>query len=118
MIGMIGIKTAEINSGKKSWLSRLTDVTNLSMHNAYMWIKKVLSYVNKHNAIALTQWIAYHILSRIRQLYIILHKKAHAYPHSKKVIDMVRGKGEVNKNGGASVYLKRISEDEEREILK
>ena len=117
IIGMIGMKRSEIRSGKKSWFSRLTDITNDGVYSTYLWIKKMISYINKRSAIALIQWIAYHILSWVRKAYIWIHKKAHAYPHSKKVIDMVRGKGEINKNGGASVYLKRISEEDE-EVLK
>lgn len=117
IIGIIWIKTIENRSGRKIWILKLLNRANDNVYNSYLWIKKILSYINRRSAIALIQWIAYHILSRIRRLYIWIHKKAHAYPHSKKVIDMVRGKGEINKNGGASVYLKRISEEDE-EVLK
>ena len=114
---MISFKAVEISSGKKSWISVMTEKTNHIFHNIYNHIKKVLSYINRKSAIALIQWIAYHILSWARDVYIWAHKKAHAHPHSKKVIDMVRGKGEIKKNGGVSFYLKRISENDE-DVIK
>ncbi len=113
---MIGIKAIEIRSGKKSWISSLAELTNENFHDAYRWFRKMISYVNRRSIIMLVQWIAYHILSWAKEGYIWLHNKAHAYPHSKRVLDMVKGKGEVNKNGGASIYLKRISDEGEEEV--
>ncbi len=118
IIGMITFKASEIRSGKKSWIFRIADSKNHIIHNLFDTIKKQASYVNRKNAIALIQWIAYHILSWARETYIWAYKKAHAHPPSKKVIDMVRGKGEVRKKGGVSFYLKRISDKNVDEVKK
>lgn len=106
---MMSLKAHEIKKGKKLLFSRLAERTDNFFEKMYKGIKDFISFANKQTAIALIQWIAYHILSWIRTLYLKLHDKAHAHPHSKKVIDMVRGKGEVHKGGGASFYLKKIS---------
>ena len=119
ILGMMGFKALELRSGRKSWISRLADITNHIVHDYFDRIKKFISYFNRKSALALIQWIAYHVLSWARELYIWAYKKAHAHAPSKKVIDMVRGRGEVNTNGGASFYLKKISEeDEEVEVKK
>jgi hypothetical protein len=118
ILGMLGFKALELRSGKKSWISRLADLTNHIVHDYFDRIKTFISYFNRKSALALVQWIAYHILSWARSLYIWAYKKAHAHGPSKKVIDMVRGKGEVNTNGGASFYLKKISEEDEVEEKK
>lgn len=101
----------ETKKGKKYFFSRLAEKTDHLFQKVYTAIKDTVAYINKHNLIALIQIIAYHILSWIRKAYLRIHEKAHAHPHSKKVIDMVKGKGEVHKSGGASFYLKRISEE-------
>jgi len=113
ILGMLGFKALELRSGKKSWISRIADMTNHIVHDYFDKIKKFISYFNRKSALALIQWIAYHILSWAREVYIWAYKKAHAHGPSKRVIDMVRGKGEVNTNGGASFYLKQISEEDE-----
>ncbi len=109
---MLGFKTVEIRSGKKSWISRLSEKTNNSVHPHLTTLKGLLKYMNRKSALALVQWIAYHVLTWARNAYIWAYRKAHAHAPSKKVIDMVRGRGDANRNGGSSFYLKRISGDE------
>ena len=111
IVGMISLKSFEIKRGKKLIFSRLAEKTDHFVQKIYNAVRAFISHLNKHNAIALVQWVAYYILSWLRKMYIHLHTKAHAHPHSKKVIDMVRGKGELPRSGGASFYLKRISEE-------
>jgi hypothetical protein len=120
ILGMIGVKMAEIRSGKKSWVSRMSDKTNHKVREYYYNTKKFISYINRKSALALVQWIAYHILTWARNAYIWAYKKAHAHAPSKKVIDMVRGRGEINRNGGSSFYLKSISKGslEEVDLIK
>lgn len=99
-------------------MTRIADSTNHIFHNIFDAVKKVSAYLSKKGAIALIQWIAYHVLSWARATYIWAYKKAHAHGPSKKVIDMVRGRGEISKNGGASFYLKSISADSKIEEKK
>jgi hypothetical protein len=109
ILGMLGFKTIELRSGKKSWISRIADKTNHIFHDYITNIRRYISYINRRSALALVEWIAYYILTWARNAYIWVYKKAHAHPPSKKVIDMVRGRVEVNRNGGSSFYLKSIS---------
>lgn len=113
ILGMLWFKAMEVRSGKTNWFLRVVNVMNHKVHDGYVWIVKQIRLINKRTAIALVEWIAYHILSWAREVYIWAHKRAHAHPSSKRVIDMVRGKGEVKKNGGVSFYLKSISEGED-----
>ena len=93
ILGMLSFKIAEIRSGKKTWISKIAEKTDTIVLKSYIAIKKILSYINKKSAIALIQWIAYHILSWMREAYIWAHRKARSHPPSNRVIDMVRGRG-------------------------
>jgi hypothetical protein len=108
---MLWSKQVEMRTGRQSLVSRLGDDADHVLHRINDDARSVVSYFNKHTFIAFLQWIAAHILSWFRNLYIKLYHMAHRHPHSKKVIDMVRGQGEVNQNGGASFFLKKISDD-------
>lgn len=118
IIGMIGIKSRELKSGRKSFISRLSDHTNHIVHDYYARIVVFIKYINRRSALALIQWIAYHVLTWARNLYIWAYRKAHAHAPSKKVIDMVRGKGEIKRNTGSSFYLKSISGNEPEEFAE
>lgn len=111
IITMIWLKSHELKTDKKVGLSHLAEKTDHKIHAVYNSVRTFVSYFNRKSAVALMQWIAYHILSRARRAYIFLHHKAHAHPPSKKVIDMVRGRGSIGNEGGASFYLKKISQD-------
>jgi hypothetical protein len=108
---MIQLKAKELRSGRKSWLSFITQRTDNFFNNVFSGVRTFFSYFNRRSALALTQWIAYHILSWVRSAYLWIREKAHAHPHSKKVIDMVRGRGEIDRNSGTSFYLRKISDD-------
>ena len=86
--------------------------TDQAIHSAYRQMSRFISYFNRHSALALVQWVVYHMLSWIRSVYIAIRAKAHAHPPSKKVLDMVRGKVMIDRNSGASFYLKKIGEGE------
>jgi hypothetical protein len=112
ILGMFVFKIAEIRSGKKTLISMLANKTDHMVGDSYQFLRRGFLHINKTNAIALIQWIAYHILSWMREVYIWTHRKARAHPPSKRVIDMVRGRGEVKRNGGVSFFLKSISSKE------
>lgn len=111
MAFMLWTKRVELATGRESLVSRLGNDVDHVFHRLETDARTVVSYFNKHTFIAFLQWIAAGILSWFRNLYIKLFHLAHRHPHSKKVIDMVRGKGEVTANGGASFFLKKISDD-------
>ncbi len=111
IVVMIWLKARRLKMDTRSRLSFVSDKVDGKIRKGFTTTRTFISYFNRKSAVALVQWIAYHILSWARSVYIFFHRKAHAHPPSKKVIDMVRGKGEVDKMGGASFYLKRISKE-------
>ncbi len=118
IVGMIAFKVSEIKTGKRSFISKIADKNNHKVREYHSTLKRYISYINRRSALALIQWIAYHILTWARNAYIWAYKKAHAHAPSKKVIDMVRGRGEINRNGGSSFYLKSISGKEVEEVVR
>jgi len=111
MILMLYMKRLELVAGKKYFLTNLADKNDHIFEKLHSDIRTVISYFNKHTFIAFLQWIAAGIILWLRNLYIKLFHIARKYPHSKKVIDMVQGKGETTGPGGASFFLKKISDD-------
>jgi hypothetical protein len=111
IIFMLLMKRLDLVAGKKYFLTTLADKNDHIFEKLHDDIRTAVSYFNKHTFIAFIQWVAAGILSWLRNLYIKLFHIARKYPHSKKVIDMVQGRGEANGNGGASFFLKKISDD-------
>ncbi len=116
IIGMMYLKYFENKNDKKYFLSNISSLTDKYVLNAYNFTKRLILGINKKNAIALIQWIAYHILSWARDTYIWLYRKARSHPPSKMVVDMVRGRGEIKRNGGTSFYLRRIAQKDEDSV--
>ncbi len=111
MILMLLMKRREIMTGKQSIFSKIGANSDHIFNSVYMKARNILSYVNKHTFVALANWIAYHILLRVRKIYVEIKSKFLENPHGKKLIDAVRGRGDV-KNHGASFYLRRISNNQ------
>lgn len=110
ILGMILMKRREFSTGKKSVISRVGSGLDSRFNAIFSLIKRAISYVNRKTFIALVQVVAYHILLRIRRIYVEIKHQALMNPHSRKVIDAVRGRGEIE-TSGASFYLRRISTD-------
>jgi len=108
MIIMVLMKRREVNAGKVTLTAKLGFKTDNVFLGTYNTIKKWVSFVNKHTFLALAHIIAFHVLLRIRNVYVELKHRALINPHGKRLIDAVRGKGEVNSHG-ASFYLRRIN---------
>ena len=105
---MVVLKRREVKSGVPSIVSRLGCGSDSFFHAVFSAVGKVLSYVNRHTLVAVGHWMAFHVLVRIRKVYVEIKAKFLANPHGKKMLDAVRGRGEV-KDHGASFYLRRIS---------
>ena len=108
---MVYNKHYEIRTGKPSFISRWGRKTDVFFDEIFMIVRKGLSYLNRRTFVALVQWIAFHILLRVRAIYVQLKHEFISHPHGKKMIDAVRGRGEI-KNHGASFYLRKIGEGE------
>jgi preprotein translocase subunit SecG len=111
IITMLLLKRREVKTGKRSILSRMGAGADRLFNAIFGAVKQGFSYFNKHTFIAISQWIAFHVLLRIRNIYVELKHRALVNPHTRKVIDAVRGRGEVRKEG-VSLYLRRISTEE------
>lgn len=108
IILMLLLKRHEVNTGRPNIISRLGRGSDSMFGWFFSSTRRAVSYANRHTFIALAQWIAFHILVHVRNVYVELKDLALKNQHTKKVIDMVRGKGEVS-NHGASFYLRQIS---------
>jgi hypothetical protein len=106
---MILLKRHETKTGRPTIMSRLGRGSDNFFHMVFGLVLNAWSYINKHTFVALAHWIAFHILVHIRNIYVQIKSSFLATPQGKKMLDAVRGRGEV-KNHGASFYLRRISE--------
>lgn len=111
--GMILYKRHEVKSGHPTILSRLGQGSDHFFHTIFSTVSEVISYINKHTFIALAQWIAIHILKYIRSWYVEVKHRFISTPHGKKMMDAVRGRGQI-KDHGASFYLRRLGESDSR----
>jgi hypothetical protein len=109
MILMIVLKRSELKSGQPSPVSRLGRRADLTISSTYNSLRQVVNFFNRHTFIALAQWLAFHVLLRVRNVYVEIKHQALQNPHGKKLIDAVRGRGTVTGHG-ASFYLRRIGE--------
>jgi len=111
MAAMLLLKRQEVKTGHPSLFSRLGQGSDRFFSSLFTAVRQTVSYINKHTFIALAQWVAFHVLVHVRKVYVELKDLALKNQHSKKVIDMVRGRGEIS-NQGASFYLRRISAED------
>jgi hypothetical protein len=110
---MIYLKARRLKMDARSQFSFVSAKVDHNIRAAYQKVRVFFSYFNRKSAVALLQWIAYHILSWMRAAYLWIQEKAHAHPPSKRVIDMVRGRGNVDSTG-ASFYLKNLAPRESK----
>lgn len=110
IVAMVLLKRHEVKSGHANIVSRLGRRTDAFFVRIYNVINSGVSRLDKHTFIGMAQWVAYHVLVHVRNVYVEIKHKALVNPHGRKVIDAVRGRGEV-RNHGASFYLRRISSD-------
>ena len=113
IVTLILLKRREVLTGKQSLVSKLGEGSDHIFSAFFRGVRRGISYINRHTFIALAQWVAFHVLVRVRKVYVEIKHQALKNTHSKKVIDMVRGKGEIKKHG-ASFYLRRISSEEDK----
>ena len=113
IIVMILLKRREVKTGHPSIVSRMGQGSDHVFHAFFSGIHQGLSYINKHTFIALAQWMAFRALVPVRKVYIEVKHKALTNPHSKKVVDAVRGRSAVTPHG-ASFYLRKIAKEEEK----
>ncbi|MBP6858685.1 MAG: hypothetical protein KBC33_02555 [Candidatus Pacebacteria bacterium] len=109
IILMLLLKRGEVKTGHPSLISRLGRGTDRFFQSIFSSVKTFVSYINKHTFIALGHWVAFHMLVHVRKVYVEIKALFLANPHGKRMMDAVRGRGEIKKEG-ASFYLRRISD--------
>jgi elongation factor Ts len=109
IIVMLFLKRHEIKYGTQSIVSRVGRGSDHFFQTIFTAVKHFVSYLNRHTFIAIAHWIAFHILKRIRNIYVEVKHRFISTPNGKKLIDAVRGRGEISDHG-ASLYLRRISD--------
>ncbi len=109
IILMLLLKRHEARTGRPTIVSRLGRGSDRFFHGVFDGIGRFFSYLNRHTFTALGNWIVFHVLVRIRKIYVALKARFLAHPHGKKMIDAIRGRGEV-RDHGASFYLRRIAD--------
>ncbi|MDE2041245.1 MAG: hypothetical protein KGI59_02595 [Patescibacteria group bacterium] len=109
IVAMLLLKRHEISSGHATVVSRLGKRSDEMFLTIFASVKRAISYLNRRTFIHIAEWLAYHVLYHVRAVYVEIKARALQNPHSKKVIDAVRGRADVNP-AGASFYLKRIAD--------
>lgn len=108
IIVMVLLKRREVKTGHPSLLSRLGRGSDHVFHALFGTVGNVISYINKHTFVAVAHWVAFHILVHVRKIYVEIKDSFIKTPQGRRMLDAVRGRGEV-RNHGASFYLRRIS---------
>ena len=108
MIAMVAFKRHEVRTGVPSLVSKIGAGSDHVFQSVYSAIRHVLSYVNRRTFVALVQWLAFHVLKFFRTLYVEIKHRFISTHHGKKLIDAVRGRGELSDHG-ASFFLRNIA---------
>lgn len=111
MLAMVLFKRREVMTGEASVVSRIGAGTDHVFSAVFVFCRKYLAYANRRNLVLVMHWLAFHILKFVRGIYVELKAQTLAHPTGKRLIDAVRGRGDV-KSTGASFYLRRISADQ------
>jgi hypothetical protein len=113
MAAMILLKRHEVKTGKPSLISRIGSGTDHVFQAVFSAVGSALSYINKHTFTAIAHVVAFYILKHIRMVYVEVKHRFITNPQGKKLIDAVRGRGEVSDHG-ASFYLRRIAPEDNK----
>lgn len=108
MAFMIFMKRRELLSGKQSIVSRAGAGVDHIFQAVFAKVKKVWSHVNKDTFMKIGHWLAFHALFHTRKVYVEVKDRTLSNPQGKKLLDAVRGRGEVATQG-SSLYLRRLS---------
>ncbi|MBP9701837.1 MAG: hypothetical protein KBD47_02550 [Candidatus Pacebacteria bacterium] len=109
IVALLGHKYFELTTGKKTFISQASTFADEHVTTS----TKVFKMINAQNATKIVAWfIAYGILL-LRKLFIYIQNRS----YSKKIVDVVSGKGTDKNTSGASVFLKRIKDHDRVDSL-
>lgn len=109
IVALLGHKQFEVSTGKKTFISHASNYTNEHVNKG----AKAFQSVNMENGTKVIGWIIAHSIFLLRKLFIYLQNRS----YSKKIVDVVSGKGVDKKTSGASVFLKRIKDHDRVDSL-
>ena len=108
MAVMVLLKRHEVKTGSPSLVSKIGAGSDHIFQAAYSAVRHGLSYVNRRTFMALAQWLAFHVLRFFRTFYVEIKHRFISTTHGRKLIDAVRGRGEVQYHG-ASFFLRNLA---------
>lgn len=111
MIAMVCTKVYEVSKNKVVATTRIAQSIDHVFEAWFRNVRNFLRYISWHNAELFFWWCVRGIFRTLHISYKYVEQKAANDPRSRRIIDMVRGKHVPQRNGGASVYLKRIKPD-------
>lgn len=114
MAGMLSLKHFEIKSGKVFAISKYFHGFNGKVRFIANKTRYFIKQFNRKNFALFIGLILVGTMRLLRSIYVHVQNIAHSHPQSKKIIDMVQGKGNTDKKGAVSFYLKRIAEESKK----
>ncbi len=109
IVALIGHKHFELATGRKTFISHVTNYTNEHVRTGAGVVQKV----NRDNVARVVGWLIAYAIYLLRKAFIYIQNRS----YSKKIVDIVSGK-HVDKNGpGASLFLKRIKDHDRVDSL-
>lgn len=111
IVGMILLKRREVKTGVPSLVSRAGAGVDHIFQAIFAAVRRGISHINRRTFVEIGHWIAFHVLKSARTVYVEVKDRTLAHPHGRKLLNAVRGRGEV-KDHGASFYLRKISDKE------
>lgn len=109
IVALLFHKYFEVYSGKKTFVSNLSDYTNTHVRSGV----KVVRSVNMENAAKIFGWTLAQGIFLLKKMFIYIQNRS----HSKKIVDIVSGKSVEKSTQGASVFLKRIKDHDRVDLL-
>lgn len=110
-IGMLFIKSLEINSGKGMVLAKISEKTNHIAHSVKDGIILTLKKVNGRSL--------FNVIVRVVHLFVVMFEKVEIWireqvmknNHSRRLVEAVKGKYNLEKKKEASPFFKNIEPD-------
>ena len=107
---MLGLKYLELKIGVRSVFALIGKFTDKFAHRFLSFFKNIISFFNKKDIFLLSKKAILFILGTIYGLDLISKRYIKNISYIKKINNIIKGR-DYNRKSGASLYLKRISED-------
>ena len=109
IVALLGHKHFELSTGKRTFISHATNYTNSHVTKSV----KAAQAVNMENLTKLVGLVVAHSILLLKKFSIYIQNRS----YSKKIVDVVSGKGAEKNTSGASIFLKRIKDHDRVDSL-